>query len=65
MAWADLGITYSRVLLDKDKHFLKAGATLKVVKGLAAMYAYSENFNYHFDNLDTIIVKSSNESRCY
>ncbi len=59
MAWADLGITYSRVLLDKDKHFLKAGATLKVVKGLAAMYAYSENFNYHFDNLDTISVNAA------
>ena len=58
MTWADIGVTYSRVVLDKDKHFLKVGATLKVVKGLAAMYAYSNNFNYHFDNLDTISVKA-------
>ena len=56
MAWADAGVTYSRVVLDKDKHFLKVGATLKVLKGIAAIYAYSDNFKYRFDNLDTISV---------
>lgn len=56
MAWADLGVTYSRVVLDKEKHFLKVGATLKVVKGLAAVYAYSDKFNYTFDHLDTIHI---------
>ena len=59
MAWADAGVTYSRVVLDKDKHFLKIGATLKVVKGLAALYAYSDQFNYRFDNLDTISVQAN------
>ncbi|MEN9448681.1 MAG: hypothetical protein RJA25_1971 [Bacteroidota bacterium] len=56
MAWADLGVTYSRVVLDKEKHFLKVGATLKVVKGIGAIYAYSDKFNYRFDNLDTIHI---------
>ena len=59
MAWADLGITYSRVVLDKEKHFLKVGATLKVIKGIAAAYAYSDNFNYTFDNLDTIHITNT------
>lgn len=56
MAWADLGVTYSRVVLDKEKHFLKVGATIKVIKGLAAAYAYSDKFNYTFDNLDTLHI---------
>lgn len=56
MAWADLGVTYSRVVLDKEKHFLKVGATLKAVKGIAAIYAYSDKFNYTFDHLDTIHI---------
>lgn len=58
MAWADLGVTYSRVVMDKDKHFLKVGATLKLIKGIAAIYAYSDNFRYRFDNLDTISVQA-------
>jgi hypothetical protein len=56
MAWADLGVTYSRVVLDKEKHFLKVGATLKVIKGIAAAYAYSDQFNYNFTNLDSIHI---------
>jgi len=60
MAWADLGVTYSRVVLDKEKHFLKVGATLKIVKGLAAAYAYSDKLNYTFDNLDTIHITNTN-----
>ncbi len=59
MMWADAGVTYSRVVLDKDKHFLKVGATLKVVKGLAAMYAYSDHFRYKFDALDTIHIQDT------
>ncbi len=58
MAWADAGVTYSRVVLDKDKHFLKVGATIKAVKGIAALYAYSDDFKYRFDNLDTISVNA-------
>ncbi|MDB5227191.1 MAG: hypothetical protein JWN78_1384, partial [Bacteroidota bacterium] len=59
MTWADAGVTYSRVVMDKDKHFLKVGATIKVVKGLAAAYAYSDNFKYKFDALDTIHLQDS------
>ncbi len=56
MAWADIGVTYSRVVLDKDKHFLKVGATIKVVKGLGALYAYANQFDYRFDSKDTITL---------
>jgi outer membrane protein OmpA-like peptidoglycan-associated protein len=59
MVWADMGVTYSRVVLDKDKHFLKVGGTLKIIKGLAAMYAYSDNFKYRFDALDTINIQDT------
>lgn len=59
MMWADLGITYSRVIIDKEKHFLKAGATIKLIKGLAAGYAYSKTFNYNFPNLDTFQITNT------
>lgn len=59
MAWLDLGATYSRVVLDKNEHFLKVGGTLKLIKGVAALYAYSDDFKYRFDALDTISVQAN------
>ena len=59
MEWMDAGVTYSRVVLDKDHNFLKVGATLKIIKGVAAMYAYSDHFKYKFDALDTIHIQDS------
>lgn len=59
MAWADMGVTYSRVVLEKEKHFLKVGATVKIIKGLGALYAYADEFNYRFDSKDTISVQAN------
>jgi hypothetical protein len=46
MVWNDYGITYSRVVLEKNAHFLKAGGTLKILQGLASAYMYSNNIDY-------------------
>ncbi|GIV42640.1 MAG: hypothetical protein KatS3mg034_1950 [Vicingaceae bacterium] len=54
--WAEYGLTYSRVVMDKEKHFLKAGATLKLLQGLQSFYIYIDDFHYKFINQDTMDI---------
>lgn len=51
-AWAEIGLTYGRVVLEKDKHFLKAGATLKYLGGAGGVFGLSPllTANYSADN---------------
>ena len=56
MVWNDYGITYSRVVLEKNAHFLKAGGTLKILQGLASAYMYSNNIDYKFAGYDTLNI---------
>jgi outer membrane protein OmpA-like peptidoglycan-associated protein len=53
-AWAEFGITYARVLLNKKRHFLKGGLTLKYLQGLASTFAVGNDFvlNYDADGTD-------------
>ena len=53
-AWAEAGITYARVLLNKKQHFLKGGLTLKYLQGLASAYAIGNDLmlNYDADGTD-------------
>ena len=53
-AWVEYGFTYARVLADKEKHFLKAGVTLKVNQGLGSAYVFMKNLNYEIHNDSTI-----------
>ncbi len=39
----DFGLTYGRVLVDKEEHFIKAGATFKLIQGLAGSYMYARD----------------------
>ena len=41
--WAELGLTYGRVLFSSDKHFLKAAFTGKYLGGIASMNLGSDN----------------------
>ncbi|WP_435624437.1 hypothetical protein [Flagellimonas sp.] len=41
--WAELGVSYARVLLNNEAHFLKAGLTLKYMQGSGNAYIYSED----------------------
>ncbi|MCS6934708.1 MAG: DUF5723 family protein [Chitinophagales bacterium] len=56
MGWVDYGITYSRVVLDKDAHFLKVGGTLKLIQGLLGGYMYVKDINYRWENYDTLSI---------
>ena len=56
LAWAEYGVNYGQVVLDKQEHFLKVGGSLKYLAGLTAAYFYTNNFNYRIKNSDTSYV---------
>jgi outer membrane protein OmpA-like peptidoglycan-associated protein len=51
--WSEYGFTYARVLMQKGKHFLKAGVTPKLVKGLESTYLKIQNLDFLFSTKDT------------
>jgi hypothetical protein len=53
MTWGEYGLNYSQVILDKSKHFLKAGAKMKYLVGYSSAYFYTRNFAYNLRNEDT------------
>lgn len=56
MAWAEIGGTYGRVIMNKDEHFLKAGITLKYLMGAASFYLYNEDVEVTFFAGDSLSV---------
>ena len=55
VAWAEYGLTYSQVLLNNKKHFLKAGLTAKLLQGMGALYLYENSIAYKYLNQDTAL----------
>lgn len=56
MTWAEYGLNYGQVLMDKGKHFLKVGGDLKYMQGYTAAYVYTDNFNYGLVDEDTSFI---------
>ena len=54
MAWGEIGLTYGRVILNKDVHFLKAGVTVKYLMGIASAYFYNEDVSVKFYANDSL-----------
>ncbi len=52
--WTEIGLTYARVLMDKEKHFLKGGVSLKFLQGIGNIYTRGKNatINYDADGTD-------------
>lgn len=48
-AWAEYGLTYGRVLLDKGAHFLKGGITFKYLQGYGYASAIINNASIDYD----------------
>ncbi|GAA3621102.1 DUF5723 family protein [Flavivirga jejuensis] len=48
-AWAELGLSYARILMNNDEHFLKGGLTLKYLQGGGSAYARGENVTIDYD----------------
>ena len=65
MSWAEYGLTYARVISDKEKHFFKGGATVKVLQGLASTYFSARNLEYLIDSVNIYSFISSDLSYGY
>ncbi|MGN6495317.1 MAG: DUF5723 family protein [Agriterribacter sp.] len=52
--WIDIGFTYGRVLLDRDKHFLKAAFTAKYIGGTASGYFQADQLSLSFSDKNTV-----------
>ncbi|WP_054851609.1 DUF5723 family protein [Olleya sp. ITB9] len=48
-AWAELGISYGRILYDDYDHFLKGGITLKLLQGAGVSFFNSPGFSGNYD----------------
>ncbi len=59
MAWAEYGASYAHVFVDKQQHFFKAGATVKLLQGLSAAYVFIKDLNYSFNTQDTLSLFNS------
>ncbi len=52
--WAEIGVSYARVLMNKQQHFIKGGVTLKYLQGLGNAYGYGRNVSIDFDANDIL-----------
>lgn len=59
-AWAEFGVTYGRVVLEKDKHFLKAGATLKYLAGAGGVFGFSPQLMANYNSSNEALTTSGN-----
>ena len=48
-AWAELGVTYARVFMNKEQHFLKGGLSLKYLQGAGSGYGIGKNVTVNYD----------------
>ncbi len=62
-AWTEVGITIGAIIADQGKHFIKAGATLKYLRGLGAgtIDGLDVNASFRNDNAGVNSLTSSGE----
>jgi hypothetical protein len=60
MNWQELGFTYGRVLMNANKHFIKAAVTAKWLGGNAAAFIQSDNLSVSFSDQHTMSLSSPN-----
>jgi len=54
--WNEYNLGFGMVVMDKEEHFIKVGAKLKILQGLASAYIYTDDVSYNFLNADTATV---------
>ena len=57
--FAEYSGTYARVLYKKEKHFLKAGISVKLLQGMGSIYAYADPLQYKFTSDSTLDIYNS------
>lgn len=53
LAWAEYGINYAQVVMDKNEHFLKVGGRLKFNQGLMSTYIQADDLAFKLDDNKT------------
>ncbi|MFL1895643.1 DUF5723 family protein [Aquimarina sp. 2-A2] len=48
-AWAEVGVSYARILMNKEQHFLKGGLSVKYMQGLGNAYASGRDVTIDYD----------------
>ncbi|WP_396601603.1 DUF5723 family protein [Algibacter sp. R77976] len=48
-SWAEFGVTYARTLLNKNKHFIKGGVSLKYLQGLGSVFGLGRDVSIEYD----------------
>jgi len=56
--WGEVGLTYGRVLIDKEKNFLKGGVTLKHLVGAGIAQGNSNSINGDFNSVTNQFTSS-------
>lgn len=64
-AFADLGLSYAKVIKDHGKHFLKGGATLKYIQGFSAGTIRMDNLDINIKDANTLNQANGNGSIMY
>ncbi|MBP6455827.1 MAG: OmpA family protein [Chitinophagaceae bacterium] len=58
--WIEAGLTYGKVLMEADKHFLKFGVTGKYLGGISSMYLNADKLSVSASNDSTLNASASN-----
>ena len=53
--WAEIGFTYSSILIQENQHFFKGGFTFKYLQGLGNAYATTNNLAINYDADETVV----------
>lgn len=59
-SWMEYNLGFAMTVYDEEEHFLKAGAKLKFLQGLGALYLYTDEVRYNVQNDDTLAGISGN-----
>ncbi|MDR7129387.1 hypothetical protein J2X69_001724 [Algoriphagus sp. 4150] len=57
-AWAEIGATYGRLIIEDGTHALKAGITLKHLAGAGGTFGSSQMLHAQFDNESNLLTTS-------
>lgn len=59
-SWMEYNLGFAMTVYDEEEHFIKAGAKVKFLQGLGAIYLYTDEMDYRFRNDDTLDGISGN-----
>ena len=60
--WAEVGVSYATVLLNKEQHFLKGGLSVKYLQGLGFYSAEGNNVKFDYDVDGTVIPGTAGQT---